>query len=149
MHIVLLVDYPNLGKRDAIVDVRPGYARNFLIPQGIATFLTTEIYNEIQQRRARTVQKRTAIAASATQIHAKIKDLVLTFERKALKSGKLYGSVTEEDIIAEILRQTGVELITESLVHFTAPIKQIGESSVRVTLSDEIETKVQLIVVAA
>lgn len=148
MKIILTTSVPKLGKRDDIVDVRPGYARNFLIPQGVAIFLTKETYNEVLARRANAQKGQEKISAAAGEIFEKIKDTALEFAGKVSEGTHLYGSVTDAEILLALNEKAGVELQISNLVDCPAHIKETGEYAVSVKLSDEITTKITVNVIA-
>ena len=107
MEIILLEDSRNLGKRGEVVKVKPGYARNFLIPQGIALVANKANKAYFEQQRRKIDARHAAERAEAMEIAAAISNLKIEIAKRVGESGTLYGSVTNVEI-AERLEQKGV-----------------------------------------
>lgn len=142
--VLLREDVDNLGGRGEIVKVKAGYARNFLLPQGLATIATKGNIKQIEGERAALLKKAAAERSTAEAQADQMKDLAFTFERKAGESGALFGSVTSMDI-AEALKAKGYEIDRKKIVLKDA-IKELGTFSVGVKLHREVVLKLPVTV---
>lgn len=109
MQIILIKDVDNLGYANDIVSVKPGYANNFLIPQGYARVATESAKKVLAENLRQRAHKDAKILADAQALADKIANLPLVFKLKASESGKVFGSVTSQ-MLAEALAAKGVEL---------------------------------------
>jgi large subunit ribosomal protein L9 len=145
MRVILLSDQRNLGKRGLVVDVKPGYARNYLLPQGIALEATTGniAYFEQQKKKidARHAKEREAAAA----IGATLAGLKLEIQKRAGENEVLYGSVTASDVAAA-LEAKGITIDRRNL-DLGDGIKRLGDHTVRVDLHAEIVAELVVSVV--
>jgi len=146
-HISLLLTHavPFLGQPGELVKVRPGYARNFLLPQGKATFATPHNLRIVEKHRERLRQLEEARRADLQNLAAQIAQRSLTIEANANEEGHLYGSVNA-DQIAAALKAEGFPIDTES-VRIEGPLKDLGLYTIKVHLGQEIFTEVKLWVV--
>jgi large subunit ribosomal protein L9 len=148
MKVILRSDVSTLGKRGDILDVSDGYARNYLVPKGLA--MKASVGAEAQaasMRRARDLrdaQDRAAAEALATTLVPK----VITLAARAGTEGRLFGSVTASDIAAAVEAQTNVVIDRRKIV-LAEPIKTLGTHTVPVKLHADVEFPVTLDVVAA
>lgn len=144
--ILLREDIENLGGRGEIVKVKAGYARNYLLPQGLATLATKGNVKQIEQERA-ALLKKAAVEISTAQAQAdQMGNIALNFERRAGEGGTLFGSVTSMDI-AEALKEKGYEIDRRRIVLKDA-IKETGEYKVNVKLHREVTLEVPVTVTA-
>ena len=138
MDVILLEDIQNLGGLGDHVSVKPGYARNFLIPYGKAVWATDNARVKVDARRAQLAkleEERLDVArAKAERLPAE-----LTVARKAREDGKLYGSVSAADI-AEILHGQGIAVSRTEVSLPEGPIKEIGEVGLDILLHPEIRS---------
>ena len=134
--ILLREDIDELGGRGEIVKVRAGYARNYLLPQGLATLATKGNVKQIEQERAALLKKAAVERATAEAQKDQMGVIELNFERQAGEHGTLFGSVTSMDI-AEALRQKGYEIDRKKVV-LRQPIKETGDYAVKVRLHREV-----------
>ena len=136
MDVLLLENIQNLGNLGDLVSVKPGYARNFLVPYGKAVWATDDARVKVDERRvqlAKLEEARLDVArAKAERLPAE-----LTVARKASEDGKLYGSVSAADI-AEILREQGIAVGRSDVSLPQGPIKETGETSLDILLHPEI-----------
>lgn len=144
--ILLREDIDTLGGRGEIVKVRSGYARNYLLPQGLATLATKGNVKQIEQERAALLKKAAVEKSTAEGQKEQMGSIALSFERKAGEGGTLFGSVTSMDI-AEELRLKGYEIDRRRIVLRDA-IKETGEYTVKVKLHREVTLDVPVTVTA-
>ncbi|HEX6418131.1 MAG TPA: 50S ribosomal protein L9 [Acidimicrobiales bacterium] len=147
MQVILRSDVPELGKRGDIIDVSDGYARNYLVPKGLAMKATAGAASQAEgMRRARDLrdaQDRAAAEALATTLVPK----VITVAARAGSEGRLFGSVTAADIAAAIEAQTHVQIDRRKLV-LNEPIKSLGTHVVPAKLHADVEVPVTVDVVS-
>lgn len=145
-NVLLREDVDNLGGRGEIVKVRSGYARNYLLPQGLATLATKGNLKQVEQERAALLRKAATEKATAEGQAAQMGDIALQFERRAGEHGALFGSVTSMDI-AEALKAKGYEIDRRKIVLKDA-IKETGSYTVPVKLHREVTLQVPVKVTA-
>jgi large subunit ribosomal protein L9 len=136
---------PHLGSSGDVVKVRPGFARNYLVPQGLATFATPNNLRLVEKHRQRIKDLEEARRADLQNLAAQIAQRSLTIEANANAEGHLYGSVNA-DQIAEALRTEGFPIQSEN-IRIEGPLKELGLYSIRIHLAAEIEGEVKLWVV--
>jgi large subunit ribosomal protein L9 len=144
--VLLREDIDNLGGRGEIVKVKAGYARNYLLPQGIASIATKGNVKQIEQERAALLKRAAIEKATAEAQREQMESLSLEFTRKAGEHGTLFGSVTSMDI-AEALQKKGYEIDRRKIVLKDA-IKETGEYTVNVKLHREVTLAVPVTVSA-
>ena len=145
MQILLTNNVPHLGGPGDLVRVRPGYARNYLLPQGFATFATPHNLRIVEKHRERLRQIEEAKRADLLNLAAQIAQRSITIEANANAEGHLYGSVNA-DQIASALRSDNLP-IEESNIRIEGPLKELGLYTIRVHLGQDVETEVKLWVV--
>lgn len=134
--VLLREDIDTLGGRGEVVKVKAGYARNYLLPKGLATLATKGNVKQIEQERAALLKKAAVERATAEAQAEQMGSISLNFERKAGEGGTLFGSVTSMDI-AEALRQKGYEIDRRRIMLRDA-IKETGDYTVNVRLHREV-----------
>ena len=134
--ILLREDIDELGGRGEIVKVRAGYARNYLLPKGLASLATKGNVKQIEQERAALLKKAAVEKATAEAQKEQMGVIDLSFERQAGEHGTLFGSVTSMDV-AEALREKGYEVDRRKVI-LRQPIKETGEYTVKVRLHREV-----------
>ena len=144
--ILLREDIDHVGGRGEIVKVKAGYARNFLLPQGLATLATKGNVKQIEQERAALLKKAAIEKATAEAQLEQMSSISLSFERKAGDHGTLFGSVTSMDI-AEALKAKGYE-IDRRRISLKDAIKETGDYTVNVQLHREVTLSVPVTVSA-
>ncbi len=146
MEVILREDVKSLGKAGELVKVKPGYARNFLLPKGLAYEATEgnrkRIMAESKARVAKMAEERGAAEALASRLNA----VSLTLSRKAGEGDRLFGSITAQDI-AEALAAQG-HTLDKRKIELEHPIKTIGQHTVPVRLHHEVQAELRLTVVA-
>ncbi len=144
--VLLREDIETLGGRGEIVKVRSGYARNYLLPQGLATLATKGNIRQIEGERTALLKKAAIEKATADAQKEQMGDIRLEFERKAGEGGTLFGSVTSMDIAAA-LQAKGYE-IDRKKITLRDPIKETGEYTIKVRLHREVILEVPVVVTA-
>ena len=147
MNIILVKDVEKLGSQGAVVKVRPGYARNYLIPAGFAVAETPEQRRVLQEVTRQREQKHTREVAKAQEVKSKIEAKKWTLKLSMGTEDKSFGAVTASDI-GELLAQSGVEL-DKHAVHLAEPIKTLGTHPVTVRVHPEVAAVIKLSVVKA
>ena len=145
--VILSEDVPKLGDAGDLVSVRPGHARNFLLPQGKAILATAAKVAELEHHRRRIAEKVSKEMKDLGAARDRLEQIVLEVEAKAGEEGKLFGSVTTLQI-AELLGEKGVE-IDRRRIDLAEPIKEVGEHKVPIKLHREIVANIVLKVTAA
>lgn len=147
MQVILLEKVVNLGQLGEVVKVKPGYARNFLIPTGKARRATPENIAEFETRRAELERNQADVLARAQAVAAQLEGLVVSVSQKAGVDGRLFGSVTNLDIV-EALKGVGHEVGKSSVRLPNGPLKQIGEHEVVLDLHADAKATIKVTVVA-
>ncbi|AHK16865.1 MAG: 50S ribosomal protein L9 [Thalassolituus sp.] len=147
MQIILLEKIANLGTLGDQVSVKPGYARNFLFPQGKAVPATKANVEQFEARRAELEAQADANLAEANARKEKIEEIELSVAVKAGDEGKLFGSLGNRDI-ADLASQAGVELAKSEVRLPNGPIRNVGEFDVTIQLHAEVSAVLKLHVVA-
>ena len=145
MKLILREDVPALGKTGDVVDVRRGYGRNYLVPQGKAVMATRAKLRELEHERGVALTAQAKRAAQARGIADKLNAQSLVIARKVGETEKLFGSVTALDV-AEALAANGVA-VDRHLIHLSEPIKSLGQFEVEVKLHGDVSAKVKVTVV--
>ncbi|OHX13029.1 50S ribosomal protein L9 [Chromobacterium sphagni] len=147
MQIILLEKVANLGQLGDVVNVKNGFARNFLIPQGKAKRATENNLKEFEARRADLEAKQAEILADAKVRAEKLVDAVITIAQKAGVDGRLFGSVTNVDV-AEAVTAFGVAIKRFEVRLPNGPFKAIGEYDIEIALHHDVVSAIKVVVVA-
>jgi large subunit ribosomal protein L9 len=146
MQVILTKDVPNLGKAGELVNVKPGFGRNYLVPNGLAVSATAENVHRLEHEK-RVIAKRIAKAQAAAQTTAeKINVITLQFDRAVGEDDKMFGSVTSRDL-ADKLQKAGVE-IDHRAIQLEQPVKALGKYEATVKLDAGVVATVKFYVVA-
>jgi large subunit ribosomal protein L9 len=145
--VILRADVNGVGKRGDICDVADGYARNFLVPRGLAMKASSGATAQAAaMRRSRDV-KDAADRSAAEEIATKLVPTRISVTARAGAEGRLFGSITAADVVEAVAAQTGIELDRRTL-RMDEPIKSLGEHSVPVRLHTDVEFPVTVDVTA-
>jgi len=145
--VVLRSDVAQLGKKGDVIDVADGYARNYLVPRGLALKASKGAEDQAAaMRRSRDV-KDAADRAAAEEIATKLVPARIAVTARAGTEGRLFGSITAADVVEAVAAQTGIELDRRTL-RMDEPIKSLGEHSVPVRLHTDVEFPVTVDVVS-
>jgi large subunit ribosomal protein L9 len=146
MEIILTQDIKNLGEKDDIVNVKPGYGRNYLIPKGYGILATESAKKVLAENLKQAAFKQDKIKKDAEAIAIKLDGVKLSIGAKAGESGKIFGSVNTIQI-ADALKKAGFEVDRRRITFETEP-KEVGEYLVNLNLHKEVKVQVPFEVVA-
>ena len=147
MQVILLEKLPNLGQLGEVVKVKPGYARNYLIPQGKAKRATPENLAQFEVRRGELEKLQNQNLATAEERAAKLQGVSVSVAQKAGVDGRLFGSVTNYDI-SEALRPQGFDVPKGQVRLPNGPLKHIGEYEITLDLHTDVKAQIKVVVVA-
>lgn len=145
MQLVLTEDVAHLGKQGEVVEVKAGYGRNYLLPNGLATVPTEHNLRLLERYKIRVKQAREARIADLRVLAGQIQRVTVTIEANANEEGHLYGSVGAPEIVAALRKQN--LLVDADMVKLEGPIKECALYAVKLTLGFEIETEVKVLIV--
>jgi len=145
MEIILRQAVDNLGHPGDVVDVKAGYARNYLLPRGLAFLATEGNKKRIEQDRARLEEAENQRRGTAQELAAKLEEVSLTFSARVGEEGKLFGSVTAADI-AQQLEAQGLH-VEKRLIDLHDPIRALGVYRVPVRLHADVKPEIKVWVI--
>ena len=145
MEIILLTDIANLGHKDDIVDVKQGYGRNYLIPQGYAILATPSARKVVAENLRQRAHKEAKLRAEAEELAAKLAEVKLTVGAKTSSTGKIFGSVNSI-MISESLKEKGFDIDRKKIV--LKDVKEIGTYTALIKLHREVKVDVEFEVVS-
>lgn len=140
--LILLEDVASLGKIGDVVKVAPGYARNYLIPQGKAVVVNKGTLRQVEARKLKQQQEHAARIEVAKAMAAKIEAMELVFEMAVGENDKLFGGVNAQ-MIAEKIRENGIE-IEKNVIVLDEHLRELGDFKVEVKLNAEVATQVSV-----
>jgi large subunit ribosomal protein L9 len=146
MRVILLQDVESLGKAGDLKDVANGYARNYLLPKHMAAAATPQLLANYQQRVAAEQRKLEKQAEQDRQQAERLGQITLTFKARVGRQGRLYGSITSQDIAAGLRESEGIS-IDRRMIELTDPIRALGTYMVPVKLAQKLEPKITVNVV--
>jgi len=144
MNVILTEDIQSLGRIGEVVKVAPGYARNYLLPKGLALTATGRNVNELDHRKRILAQKREKVRQQRLSVAEKLNQLRITVQRKVVEEDKLYGSVNVAEIV-RILGEHGFEIDRKD-IKLAQPIKELGTFPVPVRIDADITAEVKFVV---
>lgn len=145
MKVLLTADVKGQGKKDTIVEVSDGYARNFLLPKGLAVEANAKILNDYKNKQAAKKHHEEMERLAAKQTAEKLTGLVVKILATAGADGRFYGSVTSKEIAEELEKQHSIS-IDKRKIQLSDPIKAFGSYSLDVKLYPEVSGKINLII---
>lgn len=145
MEIKLLTDIANLGHKDDIVDVKQGYGRNYLIPQGYAILATPSARKVVAENLRQRAHKEAKLKAEAEAIAAQLAEVKLTIGAKTSSTGKIFGSVNSI-MISESLKEKGFDIDRKKIM--LKDVKEIGTYTALIKLHREVKVDVEFEVVS-
>ena len=146
MDVILTENVKNLGTIGEVVSVKPGYGRNFLVPQGLAVESSEAKLKELEHHKRQLNRKAEKLSQEAADVKARIEAVECTFVHKASEEGKLFGSVTSMEI-AESLAAQGIEIDRRKIL-LEQPIKELGEHAVDIKLNAGVNATVKINVIS-
>lgn len=146
MQVILKQDVEKLGQRGEVVEVSPGYVRNYLVPRGMAEIATPGRMEEVRRQMAEAAERESRIAERAEEISRILNKSVITIEARTGEDDRLFGSVTAANIASGIQRARGIH-IDRRRVRLEEPLRALGTYQVPVHVHGEIEASVKVIVV--
>jgi large subunit ribosomal protein L9 len=145
IQIILKEDVPNLGKSGELVAVRPGYGRNYLIPQGLALLATKKNVTELEHQRKQIEARSAKLKADAEATAGKVNGQHVTIERSVGEGDKLFGSVTTRDI-EDALKAKGL-VVDKKKIALHEPLKALGDFEVEIKVARDVSAKIKVSVV--
>lgn len=146
MELILIKDVEQIGRKGEVVKVKEGFGRNFLLPQKLALKATKENKKFVDDLRARAEKKLAAEKAEAENAAKKLNEVKIQIERSVGEQGKLFGSVTAEDISEELAKQNYT--IKKKQIHLKEPIRSAGVFPVTVEVFPQVKATISVEVVA-
>ncbi|MBQ4393694.1 MAG: 50S ribosomal protein L9 [Paludibacteraceae bacterium] len=146
MEVILIQDLANLGFKNDIVKVRDGYGRNYLLPQKIAIIANEANRKQLAETLKQQAHKAAKLLADAQALEAKLAETVIELKVKANEDGKIFGTVTTQNI-SDALAAQGIA-IDKKVITIAEPIKELGEHTAQARLHREVKAEIKLNVVA-
>lgn len=147
MQVILLEDIPKLGDMGAVVNVKPGYARNYLIPQKLALHASNGNVAQLKHQKQMIDARKERMRVAAEDILAKVDGTAIAVAKKSGEGDRLFGSVTNRDIAAALKNQ-GVDVDSKKIL-LDNPIKELGIYGVRIKLHADIHAYIRVWVITA
>ena len=145
MKVVLLADVKGQGKKDEIINVSDGYARNFLLPRKLAIEADAKVLNEIKGREASLKHKIEVETAEAKAVAAKMDSILVKITASSGADGRLYGSITAKDIAEKLAKDHGIT-VDKRKIQLDDPIRAYGKYDLDVKLYTDVTGKVHVLV---
>lgn len=145
MQVLLIQDVEQLGKKGEVKRVSDGYARNYLIPQGLAVIATPGAIKQAEQRRQATARRQSKVLSKAQALAQLLDGMTVTFKARAGESNRLYGSITNANIAEALSDKVGQEVDRRKIV-LEEPLKELGTHAVTVHLAPGAEAKVTVVI---
>lgn len=145
MIVILLKDVKGTGKAGEIVKVSDGYARNMLLPRGLAKEATEGNVRNLEKQKALAAEKHQAQKEVAQEQAKELEKITLTIQSKGGENGKLFGSITSKDIAEALQKQENIK-IDKKKIDLPAPIKQTGDTQVTIKLFPEVTASIKVTV---
>ena len=143
MKVILVQDVKSLGKKGDIVNVSDGYARNMLLPRGLAKEATEGNIRNLEKQKAIAAEKLEEEKAAAKELAEKLEKISVKIKTKGGDTGKLFGSITSKDISEALEKQENIR-IDKKKIELSGPIKQAGDVTVTVKLFTEISADLKV-----
>ena len=143
MKVILLQDVKGKGKKGQMIEVSDGYARNFMLPKKLAMEATADAINTMRMNDKAAAEKAARERAEAMEIAKQLKEMILVVTAKGGGAGRLFGSVTTQEIADSLKKQTGIDLDKRKIV-LEEQIKTVGDYKVKCKLGYEINAELKL-----
>ncbi|HPI09395.1 MAG TPA: 50S ribosomal protein L9 [Catalimonadaceae bacterium] len=146
MELILKEDVKNLGFKNDVVNVKPGYGRNYLIPQGIAVLATPSNIKVMNENLKQAAHKASKLLKDATELAEAIGDMVMEIKAKAGETGRIFGAVTSLQV-SDALKAKGFE-VDRKRITIPNDVKSLGEYEATIILHKQVTHKVKFVVIA-
>ena len=146
MKVILTKDLDNLGKAGALVEVKTGYGRNYLLPRQLAVLATAKNIRQLEHQKSGILARASKEKQNMTQMAQKLSAIEVKFTRKTGAENKLFGSVTNKDIHEQLAAQ-GYQ-VERKQIHLPEPLKEIGTHEVQVKLHSDVTAKLKVTIAA-
>jgi large subunit ribosomal protein L9 len=146
MKVILTKDLDNLGKAGALVEVKPGYGRNYLLPRQMAVLATAKNIRQLDHQKAGILARASKEKANMDAMAKKLSAIEVKFTRKVGEQNKLFGSVTSKDVHEQLTSQ-GYQ-VERKQIHLPEPLKDLGTHEVEVKLHSDVSAKVKVTIAA-
>ncbi len=143
MKVILLADVKNHGVKGDVVDVSPGYARNYLLPRNLAVEATEKNMARLKNKKRAEANRKEQELAEAKEVAKKLEGIKVTLKAKSGENGKLFGSITSKEIGEALKEQHGIDLDRRKIV-LNEPIKTLGELELDVKIYPEVTAKLKI-----
>ncbi|MBO6133086.1 MAG: 50S ribosomal protein L9 [Lachnospiraceae bacterium] len=143
MKVILLKDVKSQGKKDDIINVSDGYARNYLLPRGLGIEATDKALNEVKQRKAQEAKQAAKELSAAKELCANIEKAGIQLKIRTGESGKAFGSITGKEISEALEAQRKIQ-IDKKKIQLSDPIKTLGDFEIPIKLHTEVVAKLSL-----
>ncbi len=144
MKVLLIKDVYKLGRAGDVKRVADGFGRNFLLPQGFAVLATPGALKQVEKIRKQAAEKRTLLNTEMGAVAEKLASLSLSFAAKAGETGKLYGSITSQDLVDAIKAKSGIDVKRQQVD--MQPLRTLGEHKAHIRLTMDLIPEIKLIV---
>ncbi len=148
MKVILLKDIKGTGKKDQIIEVSDGFGRNYLLPRKLAVEATSEALNSIEKSKSAAKHREDVKKNDAEQAARELKGKTVTVKVRAGENGRLYGSITTQEIADALKAQHGVEL-DKRKVELDEKVTSVGQTTITLKLYAGVSTKMNLVIEAA
>ena len=145
MKVILQKNIQKIGEIGDVVEVKDGYARNYLLPQGLAIEATAANMREADHRKQKLLEAETEARANAEALREKMQEVKIELKTKAGEGGKLFGAITAKDIAEQLEKDHGLEIDRRKIV-LEENIKALGEYELRVKLYPQIESVLKVVI---
>lgn len=142
MKVILTKDLDNLGRAGALVEVKPGYGRNYLLPRNLAVLATAKNIRQLDHQKAGILSRAAKDKQNMSAMAQKLSAVEVKLTRKVGEQNKLFGSVTSKDIHEQLVNQ-GYQ-VERKQIHLPEPLKEVGTHEVEVKLHAEVSAKVKV-----
>ncbi|MBT6068678.1 50S ribosomal protein L9 [Candidatus Peregrinibacteria bacterium] len=146
MQVILTQNVAGVGYTGDLKNVKPGYFRNYLFPNGFATLATKDVIKKFEEIKEQITKEKDELLAKADETLAKLQDITLTFKEKVSEKGTLYGSITIENVLEALKAQAKMELDKDTVSIDGGAIKEAGEFTATIKLSDKHKGEIKILV---
>lgn len=145
MKLILLEDVKSIGKKGQLINSSDGYAKNYLIPKGLAVEATSSNINTLEQKKKSEEKRKLEELESARELAKSLEDKKIDIKVKTGENGKLFGAVTNKEIGAAIEEQTGIK-IDKKKISLDEPIKMVGRRHVTIKIHPQVNAEIEVVI---